>query len=284
MSRHYGDFAVGTTIHMMFTTVGTDGAPTQLAGTPVVDVYEDDSITQITAGETLTVDFDSVTGLNHLTIAATGGNGYEAGKTYHAVITTGTVGGTSVVGYVVGSFTIEKVSALRPTTAGNTLDVNATGEAGLDLDNTSGTLAAAQFATGFITAAKFAAGAIDAAAIGTGAIDADSIAANALTSAKIATDAIGAAQLAADAVTEITDDIMAETLTEPSQAIPPTTGVADVADALRYLYFALTNRVDVDDTAGAKEFYNRAESAVQWKKAISDTGSIYTEDTGAAGP
>lgn len=35
---------------------------------------------------------------------------------------------------------------LQGTTAGNTLDVNATGEAGLDLDNTSGTLAAAQIA------------------------------------------------------------------------------------------------------------------------------------------
>jgi hypothetical protein len=60
--------------------------------------------------------------------------------------------------------------------------------------------------------------------------------------------------------------------------------VADVADALRYLYFALTNRVDVDDTAGQKEFYNRAASAVQWKKAVSDSGTVYTEATGASGP
>jgi hypothetical protein len=36
------------------------------------------------------------------------------------------------------------------------LDVNATGEAGLDLDNTSGTIAAAQIATDAITAAKLA--------------------------------------------------------------------------------------------------------------------------------
>lgn len=57
--------------------------------------------------------------------------------------------------------------ALTPTVPGRTLDVTATGEAGLDLDNTSGTLAAAQFAAGFITATKFGAGAIDAAAIST---------------------------------------------------------------------------------------------------------------------
>ena len=60
---------------------------------------------------------------------------------------------------------------LQGTTAGNTLDVNATGEAGLDLDNTSGTIAAAQIATGAITAAKFAASAIDAAALATDAVD-----------------------------------------------------------------------------------------------------------------
>ncbi len=63
------------------------------------------------------------------------------------------------------------IGPLQGTTAGNTLDVNATGEAGLDLDNTSGTLAAAQIATGAITAAKFAADAIDAAALATDAVN-----------------------------------------------------------------------------------------------------------------
>jgi len=46
---------------------------------------------------------------------------------------------------------------VRSTTPANALDVNAAGEAGLDLDNTSGTLAAAQFAADCLTAAKIAA-------------------------------------------------------------------------------------------------------------------------------
>lgn len=62
------------------------------------------------------------------------------------------------------------VAALVPTTLGNTLDVNATGEAGLDLDNTSGTWAAAQFAAAFLTASKFGASAIDAVALATDAV------------------------------------------------------------------------------------------------------------------
>ena len=103
-----GDFKLGTTVYMKFCTVTTTGAPTQLAGTPVVSVYEQNNTTQITAGVTLTVDYDSVTGLNDVAIVASGANGYEVGKQYDVVITTGTVGGTSVVGYVVGSFSIEK--------------------------------------------------------------------------------------------------------------------------------------------------------------------------------
>lgn len=106
-----GNFTLGSTVYAMFTTVTTTGAPTVLAGTPVVSVYEDASDTQITAGVTLEVDADSVVGMNRITIVATAANGYEVGKFYNAVITTGTVGGTSVVGYVVASFTIEATNA-----------------------------------------------------------------------------------------------------------------------------------------------------------------------------
>ena len=45
---------------------------------------------------------------------------------------------------------------VRSTTPENTFDVNATGEAGLDLDNTSGTIDAAQLGADCITAAKIA--------------------------------------------------------------------------------------------------------------------------------
>jgi hypothetical protein len=104
-----GSFVLGTTLYDYFTTTAAaTGAPTVLAGTPVVSVYENDSDTQITAGITLGVDADSVVGLNRLTIVASAANGYEVGKQYFAVITTGTVGGTSAVGYKVSSFDIEK--------------------------------------------------------------------------------------------------------------------------------------------------------------------------------
>lgn len=107
-----GNFTLGTTIYAKFTTVTTTGAPTQLAGTPVVSVYENDDNTQITSGVTLNVDEDGVTGLNQLVIVATAANGFQVGGFYDAVITTGTVGGTSVVGYTVANFTIEATNAV----------------------------------------------------------------------------------------------------------------------------------------------------------------------------
>lgn len=107
---YLGDITLGETLDFRFTTVGTTGAPTTLAGTPVVSAYVGNSTTQITAGITLTVDFDGVTGLHNVRVVASGANGYAAQTNVDLVITTGTVGGTSVVGYVIGSFSIENRS------------------------------------------------------------------------------------------------------------------------------------------------------------------------------
>jgi hypothetical protein len=124
---YIGDLALGATVDVKFCSVTTTGAPTTLAGSPVISAYPDNSVTQLTAGITLTVDFDGVTGLNNVRVVATSGNGYASGSNYQLVITTGTVGGTSVVGYVVAEFSIEARSALRPTTSGRTLVVDAAG-------------------------------------------------------------------------------------------------------------------------------------------------------------
>jgi hypothetical protein len=196
---------LGDTYYTKFTTRSfSTGAPAQLAGTPVVDIYEENNLTQITGAETLTVDYDGVTGLNDLAIVCSTGNGFEVGKYYDAVITTGTVGGVSVVGEVVAHFrvmpaedagagipdvntthvsdtsqtgndngadintlltrivgtlaagthnpqtgdsyaivnsgTFGNAQLVRSTTPANTLDVAATGEAGIDLGNVTGTL------------------------------------------------------------------------------------------------------------------------------------------------
>ena len=137
MSKHLGDYDLSTVIYGKFTTFRpSTGAAFTLGGTPALSVYKDNSNTQSTTGVTLTADFDSLTGLNHFAIdTSADGTFYSAGSNFDIVITTGTVDSVSVVGSVVASFSIRKTSALKPTTAGRTLDVSATGEAGLDWAN-----------------------------------------------------------------------------------------------------------------------------------------------------
>ena len=117
------DYALESTFDVKFTSrIFATGVPGTLAGSPVVEIYEDNGTTQITGAETLTVDFDSVTGLNNLRIVATAANGFEAGKSYSAVISVGTVSGVSVVGEVICNFSIQRApvnwaEVTAPTTA-----------------------------------------------------------------------------------------------------------------------------------------------------------------------
>lgn len=121
MSYH-GDIRLGDTIDIKFTTRRfSTGATFTLAGTPAVAAYLDNSTTEITAGITLTVDFDARTGLNNIRVVATSGNGYVTGTNYALVITAGTVDGVSVVGETVGAFSIEKRLVDMDSTARNAM-------------------------------------------------------------------------------------------------------------------------------------------------------------------
>jgi len=124
-----GDFDPSAVVYFKFTTQQpSTGAPFTLAGTPALSVYKDNSVTQSTSGVTLTADFDSVTGLNHVAIdTSADGTFYAAGSFFDVVITTGTVDSISAVGFVVGRFSLRKTAGLKPATAGRTLVVDAAG-------------------------------------------------------------------------------------------------------------------------------------------------------------
>ena len=116
---YLGDFPLGATFDLKFTTrTFTTGAPGTLSS-GVVSAYPDNSTTEITAGITLTADFDARTGLNHVRVVASGGNGYASGSNYQLVLTAGTVGGVSVVGEVVAHFSLD--NAALPATERNNL-------------------------------------------------------------------------------------------------------------------------------------------------------------------
>ena len=88
----------------------TTGAPFAF-DSGAIEIYEDNSVTQITGAETLTLEFDGITGLHNLRVAATAANGFENGKSYHCVVSAGTVDSVSVVGEVVQQFSIGRSAA-----------------------------------------------------------------------------------------------------------------------------------------------------------------------------
>ncbi len=100
-----------TFIHPFTTRAFATGIPTVLAGSPVLSVMEAGNATPITAGVSVSVSRGSVVGYNEATIVATAANGYELGKTYGIYISTGTVDSVSVVGELVGEFTIGQSAA-----------------------------------------------------------------------------------------------------------------------------------------------------------------------------
>ena len=112
------DYQLEDTLYLPFTTRAfATGIPTALVG-GAVDIYEDVTATPIVTGETLTVSLNSVAGFNMITTTATAASGFEAGKSYTAILQAGTVDSVSVVGEVVAHFTIEKSASEKSIAAG----------------------------------------------------------------------------------------------------------------------------------------------------------------------
>jgi hypothetical protein len=114
-----GNYPIGSLIETTFTTRFT-GTPTTLVG-GIVAVYRDADTVQSTAGLTLTADFDSTTGLNHLAIDTSADfNFYISASSFSIVLTGGTVGIDDVTGMVVDDFTINALTTVTPTDLGAT--------------------------------------------------------------------------------------------------------------------------------------------------------------------
>lgn len=135
---YLGDIRASQVLYFHFTTRQfSTGAPIT-ASSLAVSVYKDDSITESTSGitTTFTTGFDSRAGLVSVKIdTSSDGTFYAGGHDFSVVVTGGTADSVSIVGEVVGYFSIENRSGLMPTTSGRTLDVSAGGEAGLDWAN-----------------------------------------------------------------------------------------------------------------------------------------------------
>jgi hypothetical protein len=145
MYPYLGDFPAGKTIFFPFQTFNSSGASVTLTGLAVTDieVYKSASMTQRSsdAGYALVdtdgIDLDGVTGIHGFTIDTsdnTDASFYAAGNDYIVVVSAVTVD-SQTVNFIAGAFSIDNRGLLRPTTASRTLDVTATGAAGIDWGN-----------------------------------------------------------------------------------------------------------------------------------------------------
>lgn len=237
------DITLEETVYFNFTTRAfSTGVPTTLGGTPALSVLESNNATPITSGVSLSVDRASVTGLHQATVVATAANGYEAGKSYAVYISTGTVGGVSVVGEVVAQFTIQtaasftrlgapagasvsadiaaakvdtaaikvKTDFLPSATAGASGGVFIAGTNAATTITTALTTTFTGNLTGSVASVTGAVGSVTGNVGGNVTGSVGSVATGGITSGSIAADAIGASELAADAVAEISAAVWAE--------------------------------------------------------------------------
>lgn len=230
-----GDFTLGSTFDVKFTTIDSTGLGSTL-GSGTVAAYPDNSITQITAGITLSADFDGLTGLNNVRVVATSGNGYAAGTNYVLVLTAGTVDSVSVVGYVIAHFSLDNrsVAAVKTDTAAILVDTAEIGAAGAGLTEAGGT---GDQLTALATAANLA----------TVDTNVDAILVDTGTTLQAELDAIQAAVITNAAGVDIAADIIA--LKAVADAVLVDTGTTLQAEVDAIQAAVITNAAGVDIAA-----------------------------------
>lgn len=99
-----GEYEFGTTVFHKFTTVNSTGAPVALSSAGVT-VYRNASTVQSASGVALVSTFDTVVGLNHVTVSMSSTGFYSSGGHYVAIISSG-AGSESLAGYVLCEWAI----------------------------------------------------------------------------------------------------------------------------------------------------------------------------------
>lgn len=300
MSYH-GDYGLGSNIYIKFTTVDpATGAPAALTG-GTVQRYSGSSTGGVTTGVTLTANFNSVTGLNHVHVDT---SGITFGTDVTLVLSAGTVAGVSVVGFVVGSFSIQNriVAAVTGNVTGDVLgdvqgDVaSVQGSVGSVVGNVGGNVVGSVGSVAGGVAGNLGGNVVGSvASIGAGGITATTFAANAVTASALAADAVTEIQagLATDASLATLNDLSeaevkaqvvaalsTDTYPEPGQGAPPAT--ASIVSKLGYLHKAWRNRTT--QTATQYSLYGDDATTVHHKATVSDDGTTLNRAEVATGP
>ena len=317
----FGNVPANAVLPIMFTTYGkTNGESITLTGLAVTDIeiYKGTSMTQrasdngYTLLDTDGIDIDSVTGLHGFSIdlADNSDSGFFAAGSFYTVVVSAVTIDSQTVTFIAATFRIVVAEGtagtpgadavrwnnlatvalpLIPTTAGRTLDVSATGEAGVDWANVgSPTTVVGLSGTTVKTATDVETDTQDIQTkIGTPAgasLSAD------IAAIEAQTDDIGAAGAGLTAVpwnaawdaevqSEVQDALDAA-VAEPGQGAPAAN--ASLATKISYIFKAWRNRST--QTASQYSLYNDDAVTIDTKATFSDDGTTADRGEVATGP
>ena len=106
MSRYLDDFVAGSVVRIKFNTFAQSFIPSTPSVAPAFAVYKN-STTEITAGITVTVDYDGKAGMHQVAIDTSADPAYTTGEDYDVVFTAGVVDGKDLTRVVLRTFSIE---------------------------------------------------------------------------------------------------------------------------------------------------------------------------------
>lgn len=298
-----GDRVNDSIIFFKFTSHVQEGNNVSFDSTPTVDVYEDDSVTQIvTDGVTLVEDFDGKNGVHSIKLDTSVDVAYAIGKEFQ-VLVTGLLEGTTVA-RIVAFFSIED-RFMRGTNAAALASVATEARlAELDAANLPANIDTINTATGGLAGAAMRgtdnaalASEVTAARMseldaGTGGKMANEVDLIKTEANKIALADAGAGVTGsvieevenratpAQVNTEVVDVIDTDVSGEPAQGAPPVS--ASLRAKNDHIYKVFRNKKE--QVAGEWRLFNDAGNTVDSKATTSDAAGTLTKEEVVSGP
>lgn len=275
---YLGDFSSTADVPFAWDSYNSSGGSVAPGSSGVVSVFEATSTAAAVLGLTENRNYRGVTGSHQgiVNLPATGF--FVPGRDYQIVLTGSSIDGQTVSG-VLGQFSIKNRHMRGTDGAALAANVPANSSA-IVIDSTGGQ--AVPSVTGAVGGRFLPANSSLLSISASGIVQADTVrfagsstAVTQVTANIDATISSRSTMASSDVNFQVVDGLSVDTYAEPSGAPPATT---TLAGKIGYLYAALRGRIDV--TSSDKRFYGDG-GTVMWAKALSDTGSTYTEAKGA---
>jgi hypothetical protein len=297
--QHLGNYVEDETVYFKWSSSDSSGGSITRSTDGTISVYKDDSVTQTTTGVTDTEDFDSLTGVHHVTIVTTDAF-YTAGTDYAVVLSAATID-TQTVNAVLATFSIANrheeadvtkwngTAVATPATAGYAYCTIKDGTGTGEVDTNGGavvsvtTAATCSALTGHTNQTGDNYTRIGATGSGLTSLAQASVCTEArlaeLDGGNLPTD-VAANATPAEVNAEVVDVLKTDTSTLPGQVTP--TNTPTIEEMIEFLYKAWKNEKRQSGTE--YQLYDPTGVTVDQKATVSDAAGVTTVEEVVSGP